>query len=529
MSTIDGRREILTALVDQLPFYPFTGAWAFLTGHDDVRCPPADPRAALAALRERFADEAIRRAGVAQCDGQGELAFTAPLAATEGPIVVLRDRDRGRVLDVLSPGTAAPQTLAAEASAGPADHRGELPLFTALAGQLVRLGTRARQHTVLVAMTIDDVAVLRACGLPATLVTGLDRLLTADVARLCREFALERQPSARHEELEIEYPEPCAAEDDCLPTAPADQPGPAESPAGDPTGDEPDNDEPDNDEPDNDEPDNDEPAEAHGDPAGDLPDRPADRAEVETPLAKQLVFVAWSPAALDGERPAGFAAVTRHFRELDDYMGLDRSAIQFWQPTAASLDRIRFFAHREEVAAVREALLDSLYEDTWLLESTDPETETEDASAPDDLPAAYWALREALRGDRRDHSTQAVRQAAERLQRLLQAELIGPMMTEAANSPTASEQALGVVTALLAELFIMDAVGVQARLAEWQHAAGPIDGQDPLARHVQQLISVADSLNKFFREMQRCRESSAHAMVLPQVSPAVQRALPTLG
>lgn len=432
MSTIDGRPEILTALVDQLPSYPFTGRWAFLTGHDDVRSPPADPRAALAALRERFADEAIRRAGVAQSDGQGELAFTAPLAATEGPIVVVRDRERARVLDVLSPGTAAPPTLAAEASAGPADHRGELPLFTALAGQLVRLGTRARQHTVLVAMTIDDVAVLRACGLPATLVTGLDRLSTADVARLCREFALERQPSARHEELEIEYPEPCAVEDDCLFAAPAGQSGPAESPAGDPAGDEPDNDEPSNDEP----------AEAHGDPAGDLPDRPADRAEVETPLGKQLVFVAWSPAALDGERPAGFAAVTRHFRELEDYMGLDRSDIQLWQPTAASLDRIRFFAHREEVAAVREALLDSLYEDTWLLESADPETETIDTSAPHDLPAAYWALREALRGDRRDGSTQAVRQAAERLQRLLQTELIGPMMTEAANSPTAGEQAL---------------------------------------------------------------------------------------
>ena len=278
MSTIDGRPEILTALVDQLPSYPFTGPWAFLTGHDDVRSPPADPRVVLAALRQRFADEAIRCAGVAQSDGQGELAFTAPLATTEGPIVVVRDRDRGSVLDVLSPGTAAPQTLAAEASAGPADHRGELPLFTALAGQLVRLGTRARQHTVLVAMTIDDVAVLRACGLPATLVTGLDRLSTADVARLCREFALERQPSARHEELEIEDPEPCAAEDDCLSAAEAGQSGPAESPAGDPAGDEPDSDEPDsdesdNDEPSNDEPSNDEPAEAHGDPAGDLPDR----------------------------------------------------------------------------------------------------------------------------------------------------------------------------------------------------------------------------------------------------------------
>ncbi len=192
MSTPDTRREILAALVDQLDGYQFPQPWAFLPPHDDVRWLPADPERLLAALEAEYPNEAIIAAGVAESDGEGRLRIAARLAKPGQPVVVLRDRRTGAVLDLLT-----------EAGSLLGD---ELPVFTALAGESLTLSRDCGERHVLAAMSLEDVAVLRACGIPATLAAGLEALRPADVERLCAAFQLERELSERLEDAALVFP-----------------------------------------------------------------------------------------------------------------------------------------------------------------------------------------------------------------------------------------------------------------------------------------------------------------------------------
>ena len=62
--------EIREAVVAQCDLYQLPAPWDFLAPHDDVRSLPAEPVLLLASLREKYPDDALIRAGVAQVDAR---------------------------------------------------------------------------------------------------------------------------------------------------------------------------------------------------------------------------------------------------------------------------------------------------------------------------------------------------------------------------------------------------------------------------------------------------------------------------
>ena len=188
MST-DVRTEIRETAVARCDPYPFDGPWTFVPVHDDVLRLPADPTRLRTELRKKYCDEALVAAGVARSDDQGGLGLRAKLNAPGELGVILRDRRTGRVVDMLTE----------EGSVFEED----LPIFTASAGECLLLLPDSMEQEVLVAFSIEDLAVLRACGIPATLAAGLEQMHPVDVDRLCTAFGLYREKSRRLMEAEL--------------------------------------------------------------------------------------------------------------------------------------------------------------------------------------------------------------------------------------------------------------------------------------------------------------------------------------
>src|SRR5690606_4957513 len=63
-----------------------------------------------------------------------------------------------------------------------------LPLLAALEDGFTQAAARRHQGDLLLACSLEDVVVLRACGLAATLAVGLEALKPADVRRLSHDF-----------------------------------------------------------------------------------------------------------------------------------------------------------------------------------------------------------------------------------------------------------------------------------------------------------------------------------------------------
>lgn len=139
--------------------YRFPEPWSFLPEHPDVRRLPEDLEKVLT---QRFTSQSLVTAGVFQKREKGRAGLRPELCDRATPVVVLRDASSGEVLDLLARGGSVFQE--------------ELPIFTARRGKFVRWGTRVKGEILVVAGCIEDAALLTACGLPATLATGMDRM-----------------------------------------------------------------------------------------------------------------------------------------------------------------------------------------------------------------------------------------------------------------------------------------------------------------------------------------------------------------
>lgn len=563
MLTLDTRHEILAALVGQLDGYQFPQPWAFLPPHDDVRSLPAEPERLLAALEAEYPIEALIAARIAEADGEGRLRIAARLATPGRPVVVLRDRRSRAVLDLLT-----------EAGSLLGD---DLPIFTALAGQCVTLYRNCGQRHVLAAMSLEDVAVLRACGIPATLATGLDELHPADVERLCAAFHLERDMSPRLEDTTPVFlpPEmlmspattPAASEPtEHVPVqaeSSADESEDGEAEVGEADDAEPENDETrscepndsqtedsqtedrqtEDGQPEDGQPEDSQPegsrAEAGQAEAGQTVDsqRPgpsepethqpdtcqpdtcqpeADPPEADK-LQKRLILVGWSPATLSPEPSARFHAVVRHFGELEQFMRVDFSDVGVWRPTPEEIGRVRFFLRYAAAESLQESLLDSIYENALPLEFNrqQPGSPAIDSSQ---LPSALRELAQAFEAATAGYDgSQSRQEALRRFERVLFEEVVEPMLSETLSGADGVEQATGMAVAQLLPMLVTEGVVINAMVSKALALHGTAGLNAIPAQAVKQFLSMADRLTPMLRELRECSESASGGMSVPRL------------
>ncbi len=84
------------------------------------------------------------------------------------------------------------------------------------------------------------------------------------------------------------------------------------------------------------------------------------------------IILAWSPAALARDLPAGFLDIIENLKRLQTVLGRDTSMIAIWWPDQAMLDRLRFVLNRGTERDVQSILERSLQEDLWALDGFSP-------------------------------------------------------------------------------------------------------------------------------------------------------------
>lgn len=166
----------------------------FLACDRFVRDGPSDPAAAVKSLTENFPRQSLTASGLLVQDKAGELALRDGLAPGQA-FVVLVGRDTRRPVDLLTQaGCLLP---------------GSLPALEVLGDKFTLESLKATSGRLAVVFDWEDLLLLRAVGVPATLAAGLADFPLDLLLRFCREFGLDlptSEGSAPAGELPLQEP-----------------------------------------------------------------------------------------------------------------------------------------------------------------------------------------------------------------------------------------------------------------------------------------------------------------------------------
>lgn len=337
---------------------------------------------------------------------------------------------------------------------------------------------------------------MRSCGIPATLAVGMEDLSRAEIDRLCTVFGLDRQKSLRLMDLESileeQEEEASSAHLDPIQRMVRDT------------------------------------ATAETGTVHLRRDESSDQdVNGEESFGKRLVFVIWSPSTLDSALPVAFDGVATSLKELKQHLGVDLYEICTWPATPKDIDRLRFFARRQDVESVREALLDGLYSGARSFEQMGKE-EARQLAIPNDLPAATSMLRKSLLADESDGGgKQGRREALQHLERMLHEQVIDPLMHEAMEAPGPTERAIGLAAAQVIQTFLIKSMVANARITRTLSQKGMAGVSALPLEEIQELMAMGDRVSKLYRELERCRHSTVNVIQVPAVPHSRRLALPS--
>jgi hypothetical protein len=283
METVMTAQQIYQELYAVCPPYPLPGPWAALKGDPAVRAAPPDLGTWLDQMSKKFAAADLVATGVAEAASNGGLKLSARLEGAGKPLVFLYPGF----------GDGPSAVLAAQ---GMLDRR-RFPVTAAFSDVATRRAVTSADQ-LLIAFSMDDVAVLRAMGLPATFAWGMDRLSPTAMFRLCESCSWESSSPWL-------FP----------PSGPPPRPG--------------------------------EPC---------MSDSPDHRS---APESLKLTFVGWSIAEMRRLEPTQLKPVIAHLGEIEEHLDLKNMGIGVWSPSPRSLERLRFHLRiRVHERTTREILQD---------------------------------------------------------------------------------------------------------------------------------------------------------------------------
>jgi len=349
--------------------------WDFLLGDQDCRGPIGDPAGALALLRSQFPDNQLKRARVIKRSDNGSVRLN-PALCNSSAIVALRRSTEAKPFDLL----VANGCLAGSG----------LPVMASLQDAQTTAGL-AQNGILVAAANIQEVALLRALGLAATLVTGLVKLDAATLVELDKLFNAEgigEICNGRNLALENQHrTQICAsaAGNGAAKAAPPAMPSPATA---------------------------------------------VKQTNKRQPAA--LALLGWAPLSVSGAVSPVMAKITTHLVSARNQLDLNLDGINVWQPSREWLEDLRQRLRWKNAAVVHELLADMVVdlEDIDCLVDGHDSAHDISTSAPGNLIAAQAQLLEGLTDDRIDRRiSDRVRNARRTYEGLVEQELIQPLQT----------------------------------------------------------------------------------------------------
>jgi hypothetical protein len=441
MNAIPATTQILTRFLAECK-KPAELLLGFLAADDDVRTGPPDPAAVIGRLAEEFPVEELLASGVA-VRGEGDvLAIAAGLV--EGPFIVLRHALSREPFDLLTDRGCLTDAL---------------PALQAVADFRTQKLFAAADDILYAAFCVADVILLRACGLAATLVHGLDSWPIVRIDRLCQAFDLTIEKT--HDQ--------------------------GDSGAGDDTWDD--------------------------DTSGDDDEDEDDTQRCpENQVRPRLVVVAWTPSALSPAVPVQLEPVMNYFQLLHKHMGLELLDLLLWKADNSVLERLQFFCDHRCKKRFRRTLADSA--DTVRVCGLGP-AQAMTLDLPLDYPAAVARLHEAS-ADPDRCSLQQWKIMWNDVEKQLNAQVLAPLRVSAMRAEDPIARNLLVATAQVSHLF-----HIQALLANEQVlrsvSQGGVAAIELPAEQCQRVLALADRVLKMTQEAERCIQPTISILPMPSL------------
>jgi hypothetical protein len=430
MENVMTAQQIYQELYAVCPPYPLPGPWAALKGDPAVRTAPPDLAPWLDQMSKKSAAADLIRTGVAEAASNGGLKLSARLEGAGKPLVFLYPEF----------GDGPSAVLTAQ---GMLDGR-RFPVTAAFTDKATRRAvTGAKQ--LLIAFSMEDVAVLRGVGLPATFAFGMDRLSRTAVFRL-------------YENCDWESDSPWLFP----PTGP--QPSPELPSPGEPY-------------------------------MSNEPDCSS------APVSVGLTFVGGSIAELRHLEPTQLKPVIAYMGQIREHLAIENMHIGVWSPSRRFLEQTHFRLKLRFYERTAAEILQDI--DHHALESTSGELPV--PAPPVDFRAAREKYRNALRDHkRRSCSSERLQHARETFHERLEQEVLLPILSPSGSPAVRNlRAALMGVSGLAHRLMPL----IEAELSE-ERARTLGDEPLPHLKELQGLMGMITTLTKQIQQAEPHRSFS---------------------
>ena len=360
-------RQIYQAFLGHCSPYEADEPWSRLQANVDLWKSPSDAMEVMDSLVDNYSEEDLLASRLAIKGKQGWLVLNPILTGPLNLIVPLRPQPNEPPIDLLvQDGTLSRR----------------LPVCAALQDGSLRNAIE-KTGALLVVFSMEDLAVLRLAGIPATTATGLTNLASKRLDEFCKSYGL-------RESLSPAAPGPAAVATD-----------EAEVESVSPTG-------------------------TSADQEAVSPSPSAIAGDAYSPPCQpvRLVFVNWTPSTLECESPQAVDHLRSRFRQLERYLGLPLDDMFLWTPTKGNIERVTFCLAKATCEDVQAGFLESMDERRVEITSTE-----EIFARPKDLIEAIGRLREVLL--HRTGNRKLKRHVLAEYAAMLETELITPLIQQA--------------------------------------------------------------------------------------------------
>ena len=465
MLTDQKRAEILSRFIELcLPAEP-TDPLKFLGFDEHVFANPPAPEHILSVLLEAFAISDLIDCGIVIASEDEPARISPELAQAGGMFIVLRDIQTQEPYALLRSQGVASRAIS---------------IRSALRDAQTLAAIDDDEPHLFAAFTVEDVAVLRACGLPAILASDLDKLPLDQVDDFCDALGIEREKSERAVVREI-IEAASGNESEFHPDDPIRRMFRGES---------------------------DSPQKAS--PMGAVNFQQGGGKCLATKDEKiTLVFVDWRVASLAKSDPCELKAVVDHFEKLSKYLGVDLWEISYWSVEDEDLEQLQFIAEGESVQIFKETLEDLAFGKAEPLSSFgNPKAKR--VGPPEDFPAAmthYFQSGLQTSGGLQCSSHERKR-AWDDSQRLMNEQVIQPLREYAMKTDNPLEQMLLLSAADISQVVHVQATLVGDKLSRRIAERGETVTEPLADEDLKSLLSMTDRLVNIAKAADQCRRQN---------------------
>jgi hypothetical protein len=451
--------------------YCFTDRWAFLKADEDLRRLPVETSLLQGQLSAEFTREALADAGVTVVNEDGSINLCPALTNGSGIVIALRDASR-TIYDLLT-------------EAGSLASR-EPPVLRVLGDRFTKLAASEFNERLLIAFSLEDVAVLRALRIPAVAATGLGDLPLDFVERLCDAGGIEYAASETESE-----PRPISGGAAPIRLQPRQRDDAIARQF--------------------------KPEEVY----------PEDDQEANRQLEWKFGFVKWSVARFEASAPAEWQPVAEYFRKLDEYLGVEISQFDVWQLDEADRRRFEFFIEHDDPRRLREAIRESVDDALVAWDRCDhPEPSPAGETLAGDNPRNLIALFQlSCDGEGERFDVKVKKELRRKLQALIDERIFEPLAELAMQNPDLISRSLLLTAGQLSRMLHVKLALLGDRLSSAALSATTADANVITPNEMKEALALTDRILSISKEYHRCQPPSTINII--QAAHAPQRSLPS--